>query len=136
MEIDAIHHPKNTITVRRPYIDNKGRNKTRLITAYYSGGMGSKIVDATTGAETQHQIGTKSEHLYFKVSYVANHAKNIQNVPVTLYYNSPNEYEQHLCEELDEPIKHVWSDKYYAMYTDVNNLNSIEEQSEEFVIIK
>lgn len=64
------------------------------------------IVHAIRGIITQHLIGTTDEKLYYKIK-ILNGTKNNKKY-ITLYYNSPEEYENHLDIKLDEQIKKNW----------------------------
>ena len=80
-------------------INNKDGN-------YYSSERGQFIVNALTGYTYSMKVGTSDEKLFWRVS-----------VPITkdgiintrkLFYESPDEYEQHRDVELPYSIKSTW----------------------------
>ena len=58
-----------------------GRNRT----GYASNSYGHNIVNAVSGIETEHTVGSKNEHLYYKVMSDGN----------VYFYDSPEQYLRH-----------------------------------------
>lgn len=69
---------------------------------------GNKIRDAVTGIRYHDRVGSKNEDLYFKVRMTTIHdPKNV----ITLFYNSPEEYERHQYVDVSNEIKELWREK-------------------------
>lgn len=69
---------------------------------------GNKIRDAITGMRYNERVGSNYEDLYFKVRMTTIHDAN--NV-ITLFYNSPEEYEKHQYVNISDEIKRKWRNK-------------------------
>ena len=78
---------------------------------YYSSGIiGSTITSATTGIKYQeYNVGGKCEDLFFKVSISTGENKGN---PVTLFYDSPEQFEKHQFVQLSNEVKQKWHDKF------------------------
>lgn len=69
---------------------------------------GNKIRDAITGIRYNERVGSINEDLYFKVRMTILHdPKNV----ITLFYNSPEEYERHQYVVLSDELKRKWRSK-------------------------
>jgi len=79
------------------------------IESYGSGGAGSKIRSATTGQRHSYLVGSADEDLFFKVAVVT---ELYGQKPLTLFYDSPEQYEKHNTEIIDSVIKEKWEHKY------------------------
>ena len=77
---------------------------------YGSGDMNARIRHAITGFKTNHIVGSKDEDLYFVVSDARGLTKT-QN-PLTLYFDSPEQYEKHCYTTVPECIKSAWLSKF------------------------
>ena len=75
---------------------------------YGSGAQGTKIVNAVTGEKMPHLVGSSDEDLYFKVISTT---VTGSNGPVTLFYNSPAEYELHQDKTIHNSIRDSWREK-------------------------
>ena len=85
-----------------------GKKKRKKINLYGSGLTGASIKDAVSGFSTGFIVGTTHEDHFFKVSF----AKGARTErPVTLFYNTPEEYEKHCHFTLSTEIKHKWYQK-------------------------
>ena len=82
--------------------------KTISVEVYVSGDTGSHIRDAITGRYSVHEVGSKEEDLYFKVSIPYTIAGPSQG---SLFYSSPEEYENHQFVDLPTTIKQKWHQK-------------------------
>lgn len=71
---------------------------------------GSKIRNAESGHYYNHRVGTLDEHLYFKVAMSTGELKpkNSSNI---LFYDSPNQYEEHLNGIVSDEVKNAWSER-------------------------
>jgi hypothetical protein len=91
----------------RPF-NNEWKGKyyeTIKVTYYGSGSIGARIRDAVTGEYKNDFVGKLDENKYFKVSRsTGEHA----NGPVTLFYSSPEEYENHQFQVVDQHVKDRW----------------------------
>ena len=99
---------RNYYTITRPFNNMLNGKFCRTVNISYfgSGVSGSKIRNAVDGMYTDFVVGRKKdESNFFKVTMSCGiHA----NGPVTLYYNSPEEYEKHQFVELDKATKERW----------------------------
>ena len=85
--------------------DNGNLIRKQVVIEYYSSGpTGSNIRNAQTGVYTKDIVGSKYEDLYFKVT-IAN------GKLLTLYYDSPEQYERHQREKLSQETKEQWFKK-------------------------
>ncbi len=83
-------------------------HKNATIEFYISGDTGSHIRDAVTGKYYNHEVGSKEEDLYFKVGVSYTVAGPQQG---SLFYSSPEEYENHQFVLLSPQIKQNWHHK-------------------------
>lgn len=95
----------NTLTVK-VYLEN-GRTKNKRIKVYTSGSAGSNIRDAETGVFYSNKVGSMDEELFFKVT-IATGECNSANGSNTLFYCSPQHYENHLHSEVDQEQIALW----------------------------
>ena len=91
---------------------NNGRNveQKKKIAFYASTNL---IRNAITGEYCDgHKVGSQSEYLYFKVG-VSNSVTKRPNAqsPVTLFYDSPEQYERHQRVKLSHETKEHWFNK-------------------------
>jgi hypothetical protein len=96
--------------IMNPYDKNDKRNVT--VKFFSTGPIGSNIRDAVTGVYYSSIVGSKEEHLYFKVG-----DQTCENgkYGLTLFYSSPEEYESHEHVKLSDEDKKRWFEKrnYY-----------------------
>ena len=95
---------------RKVHRESDDRNVLKKIELYTTGGTGSNIRDAETGAYYNEIVGSKHEDLYFKVSLATGECTSL-NGSNTLFYLSPQNYERHLFVELDNDTKISWENK-------------------------
>ena len=135
--MNQVSSQKNAVGVRRPYTDKKNRNKTKIVTVYKSNGCGSRIIDAVSGIETRHTVGSAAEHLYFKILYVGNVVFGELSEPLCMFFNSPEEYEFHLLETLSLETKTNWLTTYLRINGAPEQPKSLitDNVVDEFVII-
>ena len=86
-------------------------HKNVTIECYISGDTGSHIRDAITGRYSVHEVGSKEEDLYFKAGVSYTVAGSHQG---SLFYSSPEEYENHQYTLLSPQIKQRWHQKNLA----------------------
>jgi hypothetical protein len=81
--------------------------KGKKIEYYSSNGIGSTIRNATTGKYyTGQLVGSSSENQFFKAKIMIKGVKE-----VSLYYNTPEEYERHFNVLLNNKTKELWRNK-------------------------
>ena len=86
-------------------IENGDLIKKHVVIEYYSSGpTGSNIRNAQTGVYTKDIVGSKCEDLYFKVTIADGNL-------LTLFYDSPEQYERHQHEKLSQETKEQWFKK-------------------------
>ena len=83
--------------------------KKVTIKSYGSGQIGSRIRNAVTGQYTPYIVGSKNEDLFF----VVNDSTGLfgRREPLFLYYDSPEQYENHQFTLLNQKIKEKWNEK-------------------------
>ena len=98
-----------SLTYRIP-INNSYKTRLVKIGCYMAGPPGSTIVNAQTGQKYPgHFVGKFDEDLYFKVMLC--NGENGPN-PVTLFYDSPAQYEKHFYRSVSQKTKDTWFEKY------------------------
>ena len=98
--------------------------KNLFLEFYGSGQQGTLIRNAVTGLNTFDKVGSSKESLYFKVSDAL--ALNKQKDPLTLFYDSPEQYENHFFVTVPKQVKIDW-------YRNFNNKLAFTEEKEEYV---
>ena len=83
--------------------------KKLTIKSYGSGQMGSRIRNAVTGQYTPYKVGSQNEDLFFIVNDSTGH--NGRKEPLFLYYDNPEQYENHQFIMLNQKIKEKWYEK-------------------------
>lgn len=107
-------NPTNRIyTLEKVFYNIKINNKfykkfVESYDIYGSGPQGTPIKSAVSGERMPHLVGSVNEDLYFKVILT-----NVDGVegPVTLFYNSPAEYELHQGKTIPDSIRESWREK-------------------------
>ena len=88
----------------------KNGSGTKKIPCYSSGGQGTSIRDAVTGARNySHKVGSINEDYYFKVMICT--GEIVGKGSITLFFDSPEEYESHMSQQVDQDIKDNWLKK-------------------------
>jgi hypothetical protein len=88
-------------------INNEGRMKN--VEIFASGPTDYTIRNAVSGFKYEgHKVGTLDEDLYFKVAFSTGEAKFESP---TLFYDSPEQFENHLFQELPQSNKEKWHNK-------------------------
>ena len=80
---------------------------------YFATGQipGAYIRDPIYGRFTDsHKVGSYDEDLYFKVTYIGSGAKE----PDNLYYDNPEQFENHMNCNVKTAAKKMWADKYQS----------------------
>ena len=93
----------------------KGRNV--LIPVYASGQNGATIRDAITGEKQKGmKVGSYCEDLFFTAIISSGHAsltKKGRREPITLFFESPEQYERYMFTEVPTDVKQAWRTKYF-----------------------
>ena len=88
-------------------IKNKNGEVEYFSTVYY---RGAKIRDPIHGRFIDyHQVGTQDEDLYYKVTYAGIGCKGN---PDQLFYDNPEQLENHMNCRISTKNKQLWADKY------------------------
>lgn len=98
------------VSVYRTKTSTTGKQKNVKIDLYVSGDIGSYIRNAETGQSYKYKVGTKDEDKLFKMKFSTGEIKTKSGNTV-LFYDSPEQFENHLMEELSEDIKENWRNK-------------------------
>jgi len=100
---------------------NSSRVKNAKIDCYTSGDSGMSIRNAETGQYYKFKVGSKDEDLFFKVSLASGELKTTNGSNV-LFYDSPEQYEKHLIDEIDQEIKDRWVAKKKLLMSKEKNI--------------
>tara|TARA_B100000282_G_scaffold296375_1_gene278092 strand:+ start:2209 stop:2790 length:582 start_codon:yes stop_codon:yes gene_type:complete len=88
---------------------------------------GSSIRDAIYGTYMhEDKVGTTDEDLYFKVMYAGVGCKSEVD---KLYYDNPEQFENHMNVSLNEKTKSVWAEKYQIAL----KRRQLQQEKSEFV---
>lgn len=101
--------------VYRSKLGVNGKFKNVKIDCYASGDTGSYIRNAETGNYYKYKVGSKDEDLFFKVA-LSNGELNTKSGSNILFYDSPEQYESHLVDELGQQEKDLWTYKKNQYY--------------------
>jgi hypothetical protein len=85
--------------------------KKITIKSYGSGQVGSRIRNAVTGQYTPYLVGSKNEDLFFVVTDSTGLFG--RKDPLFLYYDTPEQYENHQFTILNQKIKEKWNEKNF-----------------------
>lgn len=84
-----------------------GKFRKRLtIESYGSGQQGTLIRNAVTGFKYNSTVGSADEDLFFKVADAR--GRDGRKEPLMLYYDSPEQYENHHYVTVDTDVKMDW----------------------------
>jgi len=101
-------YDKYNKVIRMKWQDGKYYDKV-TIELFGSGDTGTKIRNAVTGAKTPYLVGSKNEDLFFKVMDASGNKGRKDSL--LLFYDSPEQYENHQFIILDQVIKESWLNK-------------------------
>ena len=77
--------------------------------SFGSGQVGSRIRNAVTGERYTYLVGSKDEHMFFKVNDST--GRNGRKNPLTMFYESPDHYERHAFVTVEQSVKDRWNNK-------------------------
>lgn len=103
------YYEKYVLPVEKVLVNGEIYKSRRTIEKYGSGQVGSRIRNAVTGSRTGYLVGSVDEDLFFKVSDT--YGRNGRREPLMLFYDSPEQYENHTFNILDERVKDAWHKK-------------------------
>ncbi len=91
---------------------NPRTERLETLKYYSSGEIGSPIKMAVTGSvwNPKFRVGSRAEDLFFKVTVATGETGKD---PVNLFYENPEQYENHQGIMLDVGTKEQWQKKYY-----------------------
>lgn len=111
--LHTINHSKNFKLAKRKIIDKRKKTEIGYFTTSYI--PNSKIVNAITGLRYRDEdpklnisVGSAHEDLFFKVRI--SNGETGQD-PVTLFYDSPEQFEKHQYTLLNQKTKEAWLTK-------------------------
>jgi hypothetical protein len=103
------HYQKYSIPFNRTWIDGK-YYKRFTIEDYGSGSHGTFIRNAVTGARYNIPVGSSDEDILFKVNNSI--GRDGRREPVMLYYDSPEQYENHHFTRVSPEVKNKWHKRH------------------------
>jgi hypothetical protein len=104
------NYEKYTVPFNDYWTDNK-YYKRITIENYGTGSQGSKIKNAVTGSYYGNNItvGSVYEDILFKV--IESSGRNGRQNPLMLYYDTPQQYENHHFTKVSENVKQRWLER-------------------------
>ena len=102
---------KDYHNIKITYFDKNNKKKIVEVGVYSCGISGSLIKNAETGDFYKYKVGSYDEDLFFKV---VNSTGELSSGPITLFYNSPEHYENHQYVFVSDETKKSWEIKKNA----------------------
>jgi hypothetical protein len=103
------HYDKYSIPFNGTWTDGK-YYKRITIENYGSGSHGTFIRNAVTGARYNIPVGSSDEDILFKVNNSI--GRDGRREPVMLYYDSPEQYENHHLTSVSPEVKNKWHNRH------------------------
>lgn len=103
------YYTKYTISLNKKWTDGK-YYKNVTIEIYGSGQTGSRIRNAVSGQRYNFLVGSVDEDLFFKVTDSRAHYGRKE--ALHLYYDTPEQYENHHFTTVSQNVKNSWNDKH------------------------
>jgi hypothetical protein len=99
-------------TIRVPeYYNSKGKlTSNAVIEDYGSGIQGTLVRNAVTGYKYNIVVGSSNEDILFKV--IESSGRNKRRDPLMLYYDSPEQYENHHRTTVSTEVKQKWNQRF------------------------
>jgi len=107
-EIEKKDKGLNIIT--KNIVLNNGKIKKKRIKVYASNGTGNQIRDAESGEYYDNKVGSKDEYLFFKVAFATGQFNSANNSN-TLFYTTPEQYENHMYITVDKERYAEWYER-------------------------
>jgi len=98
---------KDYANISRYKLNLIGKKVFVKIDVYASGEIGSKIRNAATGQYYKFKIGSQDEDKLFKIKLATGEIKTRSGNSI-LFFDSPEQCENHLIEEICDEIKEKW----------------------------
>ena len=105
------HYEKIIVPFNKAWTDGK-YYKFITIENYGSGTIGTRIRNAVTGVKENFMVGSADEDLFFKVTDST--GRYGRKDPLILYYDSPEQFENHHFTTVNQDIKNRWYEKNLA----------------------
>jgi hypothetical protein len=118
----ALREDKGLNTLTRKVQMDSGKIKNKRIRVFTSGGTGTRIRDAETGEYYSNKVGSKDEDLFFKVAIATGECTSA-NGSNTLFYCSPQHYENHLYSSVHPERVASWEEKRDARLKELKKEN-------------
>jgi hypothetical protein len=107
---DLQKEDKGCFQLKRKNLDRK----MKAITVYSSGSQGTTIRNACTGERIiGYRVGSSDEDLLYSVIISSSEIPS-RREPITLFFDSPEQYERHLFSTIHNVDKRIWIEKYLA----------------------
>ena len=101
---------KDYASVNRFKMNLNGKKTRVKIDLYVSGELGSYIRNAATGQHYKFKVGSSHEDKLFKIKLATGEVKTRSGNSV-LFFDSPEQYESHLLDEISDEVKEKWRSK-------------------------
>jgi hypothetical protein len=101
-------YQKFSKSVPMEWTDSKFQKRV-VVQCFGSGQIGSRIRNAVTGQQYPYIVGSVDEDLLFKVIDAV--GRNGRKDPMFLFYDTPEQYENHQFIKLTQGIKERWYQK-------------------------
>jgi hypothetical protein len=102
---DIHQNTKGFHLIKRQGKDGKWHN----VEVFSSGSQGSTIRNAISGSYYHgDRVGSKNEDFYYKVGISTG---DVGRDSITLFYDSPEQYERHMYTTVSSEHKQMWSEK-------------------------
>jgi hypothetical protein len=86
--------------------DGKEYYKKVRVNLYGTGTTGTKIRNAVTGERYEYKVGSKEQDLFYSVALCT--GENGMKESLSLFYDSPEQYENHMFQKIDMMTKNNW----------------------------
>jgi len=86
--------------------DGKEYYKKVYVNLYGSGSIGTKIRNAVTGEKYEYKVGSIDQDMFYSVALCS--GENGMKESLALFYDSPEQYENHMFQNLDITVKNNW----------------------------
>ena len=107
------NYEKYSIPFNKIWIDGKFYKRI-TIKNYGSGCQGTRIINAVTGSKYNIKVGSAEENIFFKVTDSS--GINGRNEPLMLYYDSPEQYENHYFTNVSQDTKQQWIQRSLLLF--------------------
>ena len=94
----------NATTLKKD--DGKDYYKKVYVNLYGSGTLGTKIRNAVTGERYEYKVGSREQDMFYSVGLCT--GENGMKESLSLFYDSPEQYENHMFQKIDMMVKGNW----------------------------